>query len=444
MADVFGFHRPYSSNLDTSFEYNMDSEYAKKHSLKEIRQADGGKVRIDYELNGIAPDEGGFVYGGIRIKSVILDNPAEGRCDTVSYHYDQVFTTYWDFPEFYEEEPVYPSFTDKVWYSRVRPKTHATLSPGNNGLYYPMVREKISGQGTRILYFNFTDYGRDWSHSHWLVGLPTFTVEQDEEGNVERILENLYYTDVENGLASCLFPESLIHLDAASYSKVLPQMVANEKYMDRDALEEYYGEQDGIYLDGTVINPHMEHYLNNIAPRIQYDYYNMLYSLYYGGATLLAEQREYRPQAGEYTDHWELKAREQPCSRTVYHYDNLQEHTRPTRIVSYGSQGDSTVVHQVYAGDMAATASEDIAAMQEANILSPAVKRATVKNGVLVEEEVTVYETAAKEGGCFYAPVKVVVRTGSNGSYTPDTLSMYAGSMADYQERKKECWNCPD
>ena len=424
MPDVFGFPKPYSSAPYAPFDVELNGEFARIHSLKEIHSTDSGKICLDYELNG-------FPFGGIRIKSVMLDNPSEGRCDTISYQYEFARTTFREYPVNYETEE-YGGFTDCVSYSRAKSKGHATLSPGNNGIYYPIVHENISGQGTRTLYFNFTDYGQDLSHSHWLVGLPVLTVEQNEEGNVERVMQNLYYTDVENGAASCLFPESLIHLDEASYDKVLPQMIADEKYMD---LEDVKSEM-GIGLEEDMSNPHERAFWMNIAPRIRSSYENTLYRQYYGGATVLAEQREYRPQAGEYTDMWTLME-QQPCSRTVYHYDNLQEHTRPTRIVSYDSQGDSTVVHQVYAGDMAATASEDIAAMQEANILAPAVKRATVKDGALVEEEVTVYGTAAKEDGCFYAPQKVIVRNGSNGSYTPDTLSLYAGSMADYQERKE-------
>ena len=97
---------------------------------------------------------------------------------------------------------------------------------------------------------------------------------------------------------------------------------------------------------------------------------------------------------------------------------------------------EACVLHQVYAGDMAATASGAIATMQEANILSPTVKRAVVKDGGLQEEEVTVYGTVDKQDGCFYAPEKVLVRKGGNGSYTPNTSSLYSGSVADYQERK--------
>ena len=431
MADVFGFMKPYSDDPDAPFEPSLDGEYAKAKSLKEIRFADGGKVCLDYELNGLPNAVDGIPYGGIRIKSVVLDNPSEARCDTITYLYDQAFFTFWEFPDNYEEA-VYSNFTDKVWHSRVKTTGHATLSPGNNGLYYPMVRENISGQGTRWLYFNFTDYGRDWSHSHWLVGLPALTVEQNEEGNVERVIQNLYYTDIESGLAPCLFPENLIHLDAASYDMALPQMTVNETYMD---LEDTKQEMN-IGPGESMRTSHERAFWMNIAPRIRSEYRNDSYSLYYGGATVLAEQREYRPKAGEYTDTWSLME-EEPYSRTVYHYDNLQEHTRPTRIVNYDANGDSTIVCQVYVGDMETTANGAIATMQTANILSPIVKRAVVKNGELQEEEVTVYGTVDKEDGCFYAPEKVLVRKGGNGSYVPNTSSLYSGSVADYQERKE-------
>ena len=431
MPDVFGFQKPYSSDPFAPFDFALNEEFAKIHSLKEIHSTDGGNICLDYELNALSSTNEGIPLGGIRIKSIVLDNPSEEHCDTISYQYELSKTTFWEYPKNSEIE-VYDNFIDRVTHSKAKSRGYATLSPGNNGIYYPIVRENISGQGTRILHSNFTDYGPELSHAHWLVGLPTLIVELDEAGNVQRVLQNLYYTDMENGAASCLFPESLIHLDAASYDKFLSQMVADEKYMD---LEDVKREMN--IGTGENMNIHNERaFWTNIAPRIRSSYLNILYSQYYGGATVLAEQREYRPQAGEFTDYRTLME-QQPCSRTVYHYDNLQNHTRPTRIVNYDSQGDSTVIYQVYIGDMATTASEGIAAMQEANILSPVIKHATVKDGALTEEEVIVYETVTKENGYFYAPGKVVVRNGSNGSYIPDTLSLYAGNMTNYQEREK-------
>ena len=431
MSDVFGFPKPYSSDPYAPFDIELNGEFAKIHSLKEIHSADGGKVCMDYELNGLPVADKEIPFGGIRIKSIILDNPSEEHCDTILYQYENGQPTFWEYPNNYKIEE-YDNFYDTVSHSRVKSKGHATLSPGNNGIYYPVVHENVLGQGTRILYFNFTNYGRDWSHSHWLVGLPTLIVEKDNEGNVKRILQNIYYTDVENGLAYCLYPESLIHLEAASYNKVLPQMIADEKYMDLEDIKIEMNIGSGVNMS----NPHERAFWMNIAPRIRTSYTNIVYLQYYGGATVLAEQREYRSQVGEYADCQTLME-QQPCSRIVYHYDNLQEHTRPTRIVSYDSQGDSTVIYQVYIGDMATTASEGIAAMQEANILSPVIKHATVKDGALTEEEVIVYETVTKENGYFYAPGKVVVRNGSNGNYIPDTLSLYAGNMTNYQEREK-------
>ena len=404
MADIFGFPKPYINDPYAPFDIGQDIEFTKIHSLKEIHSTDGGKICLDYELNG-------YQAGGIRIKSVVLDNPSEGRSDTISYQYDFALTTFLGYPV-NDEMEVYYGFTDKISYSRMKSKGHATLSPGNNGIYYPIVHENVSGQGTRTFYFNFTDYGQDLSHSHWLVGLPVLTVEQDEEGNVERVMQNLYYTDVESGLASCLFPESLIHLDEAAYNKVLTQMVANEKYMN---LEDVKIEM-GIGSEEDMSNPHERAFWINIAPRIRSSYENTLYQQYYGGATVLAEQREYRPQGRNYSNFGELMT-EQPCSRTVYHYENLQKHTRPTRIVSYDSQGDSTVIQQIYVGDMTVPTSEDIIAMQEANILAPIVKRTTVKNGTLVEEEMTEYVTIPKESGCFYAPKKVLVHDENGDNY---------------------------
>ena len=63
MADVFGFPKPYIDDSYAPFDIGQDIEFAKIHSLKEIHSTDGGKVCLDYELNG-------YPVGGIRIKSV--------------------------------------------------------------------------------------------------------------------------------------------------------------------------------------------------------------------------------------------------------------------------------------------------------------------------------------------------------------------------------------
>ena len=433
MPDIYGFHRPYTNHPDVPFETNMDAECVRTGSLKEIRTADGGRILLDYEPNEIVPAAGERPCGGIRIRTVILEDPEEGSRDTIRYQYGQAVHTWLKMPYIRESEE-YFGFTDTISYSRARTEGYAIRSQGNNGLYYSQTGEHIAGKGTRTFLFNFTHYGEDKSYAYWLNALPAYVVEQDEAGNVRRVMKYIYRTDMKEGKLPCIFPENFIRLEDAPYRKTLPQMMPNGKYMDREMLERFYGEQPGIYLDDTFINPHMEYYRSNILPRIHDRYTNISYPLHYGGATLLAERREYRPEGKEYTDFWQLMEEQQPCSRTVYHYDNLGKHTRPTRTVSYDSRGDSTVVYQVYAGDMATQASEDMAAMKEMNILSPVVKRATVKNGRLTEEEVTEYGTGAKGNGCFYMPEKVIVRGGGDGAYAPDTLSLHSGNTTDWQE----------
>ena len=428
MGDVYGYAKRYSDDEYAPFDTGLEEDFSKMLSLKGICLPDGGKICLDYEQNGYQSGIFEEEYGGIRIKSLTSYDAQENRTDSISYSYEYGILPYLVYPYNFESE-AYTGFADNVWHSRMKSRSNTILRPGNNGLYYRETHERISGQGKRTYLFHTADIDlQDGWHPYWLWGVPTYTIEYDESGHLVRVLQNIYHTDTRNMDG---FPE-FMDCEELSYSLVLPQMMANEKYMDPEDL----AEEMGIPLNTISNEPYIQAFRANILSRVKDHYTICCYNLRYGGATLLAEQREYRPLAGEYTDYMTLME-QQPCSRTVYHYDNLQEHTRPTRIVSYGSQGDSTVVHQVYAGDMAATASEAVAAMQEANILAPAVKRATMKDGALVEEEVTVYGTAAKEDGCFYAPVKVAVRTGSNGCYTPDTLSLYAGNMADYQERKE-------
>ena len=433
MSDVYGFHRRYSKSISHILDSWLEEDYSKILSLKKIILPDGGNIQLDYELNKYQHGNFEEQYGGVRIKSLILDNPEENRTDSISYSYEYGMLPYIVYPYNYEAEE-YSSFTDIIQYSRMKHKSNMILRSGNNGLYYIQANEKIAGQGSRTYLFNITDADiQDASYPYWIWGLPTYTIEYDEDGIIKRVLQNLYYTDVNNGTYGSAFQECFIPNTAADYNQTRPQMMPNEKYMD---IEDIAAEMK-IPLNSTSSQPYIQAFWVNIASRVKSSYDTFCYNLRYGGATVLAEQREYRPLDCSYTEYAQLIDEVNPYNRTVYHYDHLDKHNRPTRIVRYNSDGDSIVIHQIALGDMMVTAGEGIDKMQEANIVSPIVKQAMTRNGILQEETVTEYETMQKENGCFYSPKNIYsLKINQTDAYTATTTGLFQGSVENYQLQK--------
>ena len=432
ISDVYGYAKECIDEEYAPFDTNLEEESSRILSLKKISLPDGGNICLDYELNRWWTRSFDEEYGGIRVKSLTLYNPEENRTDSISYSYEYGTLPYLAYP-YNEEREQYGSFTDYIQYSRMKFRSNMTLRSGNNGLYYIETHERIAGQGTRTYLFNVTDVDiSDNAFPYWMWGIPTYTIEYDEAGDIERVTQCIYHTDSREETCGTAFPECFIKGETDPYDKTMLQIMPNEKYMNLEDM----AEEMGIPLNTNSNEPYIQAFRANIASRVKSSYDTFCYTLRYGGATLLAEQREYRPMGKSYTDYWELIAEQVPYSRTVYHYGNLQNHTRPTRIVSYDSHGDSTVVHNIYADDMAASASEAIARMQEANIVSPVIKKAVVHNGSLMEETVTEYGTADKEGGYFFVPVNIYSHKGSLSAYTAETNRLYGENMNDYIIRK--------
>lgn len=443
MSDVYGYKKRKSNDANAPFDTMLDEEYAKIGSLEEITLADGGRIRIDYELNRYSPAEYDC-YGGIRIKSLLTDNKAENKVDTVTYRYEIGCPPYYIFPS-NNESKGNSSVTDHITYSRMKFKGNAILCPGNNGMYYACVFETVAGKGSQAYLFNLANnYYSNMAYPYWLCGLPVTTVTMDNEGNLKRILQNIYYTDCWLDNSSfpeipCSNQENFVHLDSASYHKSLPQVLADEDYMDREYLEDFYRNQESVVINSSAYySPYHDFYLVNIAPRIPSKSNSLSYKLFYGGATLLKEQVEYRFTEGPGSDVQQWDQNAVPFSRTVYYYDNLCRNVSPTRVVTYDSKGDSCVTHVLRVADMDTASHEAVSKMKEKNIVAPVVKQAVVKNGCLVEESVSEYHVAETGKGCFFGLSKV-------SSYIPEhpvtsffgnEHLLYAYGEENYRNRK--------
>ncbi len=417
MSDPYGYQTLLNED---PFHNEPNGDYAKIGSLKEITTPDGGRVRIDYEQNFFADTP----YGGIRIKSLVLDNQAENRTDTVHYSYGSAIPTFYECYGNYREFD-HGFFEDAETYTHMQFRDMSLLCPGNNGLYYTYVTESVSGRGSQRYEFSVPGYHSEMVYPYWACALPMITFTFDEEGYLKRVLAYQYYTDTFAGDVPDVdaYPDYsdgvFYHKPACYYRNALQQAQLDDRYMDEADLDSRYRNMDNLVLNGqTYYNPYNDFYLVNIKPRIPDNTHAAIkqgYKLLYGGATLLKGVSEIRIEDNQTLDNWSLDPNLRPYSQTFYYYDNLEEHVSPTRMVRYDSKGDSTVTYFRRVADMAATAGTSIAELKELNAVSPVVKQTVVKNGKLQQETVSEYHTATSGGKRFYGVSR-------QKTYTPESV----------------------
>lgn len=340
------------------------------YSLKGITLTDGGKIGIEYEKNKVGT---GSNYGGIRLKSLLLNDGASNRKDTISYGYPQPGkSVYYSYSNIVSV--CYSGFCDKITYDRVRPEGHPVVNMGNNGLYYPYVTETIHGKGMNTYRFHIAtpSLSANTSYPFWTNGLLSEKAVYDASGNLQQMTKYSYET-------------------LSAYNKQLPQMQPSDYYLDGAALEPYYKSQTTSYIKGDEL------YQNNIKPRLSPAGAPQFYNLGYGGKTVLKEEVEYRLDENT------------PYSWTTYLYDNPQS-MFPNRIMRTGSDGRTLTKVCKRVADMADGVQTTIDKMKQSNLLSAVVKDRTLCEGRLINETVWRH----KESGNIIVPAEALL-------YVPET-----------------------
>ena len=437
MSDMYGYKKRGDSTRDEFFMMDIHEEYSKIGSLEKILFADGGHLHIDYEQNEYLDKSEVKPYGGIRIRSLALYDSSKEYTDSICYEYEPGTIPVFDGP-YYVKEKKYTGFSDWIQYSRMLIDSNTILCPGNNGLYYNCVKEILSDNGSCVYYFcSPSTFSGDKYYAYRFYGLPLLTIDFDISGKAIHAVQNLYYTDFmkESGTPFhllCKDPENFTHLDELVYSGNLQQSILNEDYMNTEMMENYYRN-----ITNSPYNPSYRFFQQNILPRALDRYETTNYTLRYGGATLLKEQREFHAER-EYMDYRKLLEEQEPDKRTVYHYDNLDKHTRPGRIVTYTSQRDSIVKYYVYADDMESSVDKNIADMQRCNVLSPVIKEGVIRNEVVQTKSVTEYDFKEKENRFYCLPTRYSIYIGKDTTtYFPNPTMLYDGATDEYMTCKK-------
>lgn len=420
--DAWGYPRKRQIPVDNNYNLIVDNEYSKTRSLKTIKTVDGGTITLDYESNRVIPHfvpsvpDTTRMYGGIRLKSLIFDYGA-GIPDTISYSYGPGILVYFDYTN--KETLNYGNFSDDVLYSRVQFNGPAFLNTGNNGIYYSHVQEKSNGKGTRVYMFHPASYFQ-WKrpvaepYSFWLNGLLLTTAVYDDNDNLKEVIKNVYATDMQAS------PELYDFYNAhfcqgdtvLNYKRKLPQVKPYEYYMD-GSIGQYYKEQGNIplYFDEgrtQLMNPYNEMYLPNISPREHILVPKLDYTLCYGGKTLLKEQLYYKFES-HVTDSINpldilTKITGKPFQKTEYFYDNVRNSILPTRVVKTDSRGDRYTLVTKRVTEIDNNANPVIVKMKQKNLLSPIVKQLHLRNDVITDEIVTLYESRDTGNTCYITP----------------------------------------
>ena len=405
ISDAWGYLRERRGDDDNGYYFLFpDIEYSKTGSLKTITVRSGGKVTVDYEPYSLRYP---YDFGGIRVKSLLVEDIKSETCDTVYYRYPThgvpVFTDCSN-----TEIISYSGFSDRVSHSRVKYQNMAFMNTGNNGLFYPYVQEITRGKGTKAYLFSVVSpVNPNFPHVFWLTGLPLAVATYDNNGNLKQIETCKYSSDLSAGGAGPFF----VPVDTAlNYKKVLPQVKAYEYYMDEEFLESYYRNQGSIFLynDGNVyysLSPYNETYLPNIQPRTSVRIPRQIYNIKYGGKTLLTERNVYRFET-HVTDSATIsdfsKATGTPYQKTEFFYDNLKGASYPTRVIQTDARGETYTVVTKRVTEMEDAASPVVAEMKRKNILTPVVKEIHLKNDTIQVEKVSFYESVEMEN-VFYS-----------------------------------------
>ena len=441
IPDVWGYLRRNSGNEDNAYFPYPDVEYSKTGSLKTITVPNGGKVTVDYESNSFMYEND---FGGIRVKSLLVEDVKSETRDTVYYRYPlpgvPVFTDCSN-----TEIVSYSGFSDQVTHSRVKYQDMTFMNTGNNGLFYPYVQEITRGKGTKAYLFSVVSPIDTYSpHAFWLTGLPLAVATYDNNGNLKQIETCKYSSDLSMGGAGPFF----VPVDTAlNYKKVLPQVKAYEYYMDEEFLESYYRDQGSIFLynDGNTyysISPYHETYLPNIQPRTSVSIPPQVYNIKYGGKTLLKERNVYRFEShvtNSATISDFSRATGTPYHKTEFFYDNLKGSSYPTRVVQTDASGETHTVVTKRVTEMEAGASPVIAEMKRKNILTPVVKEIYLKGDTIQVEKVSLYESLEVEDVYYnglsrkYAFYPASIQTLSPSTFSSLDTSSFTHGISNYQ-----------
>lgn len=413
VPDMWGYYQ-LESKMDASERPN-DDIIISQFSLKDITLQNGGKMEISYEKNKARIPKLGdtTIFGGIRIKSLVLKDGTSSRIDTISYNYPKPGETIYS--SFSRIENVrYPGFEDDIYLDRVLLKGQRFLGSGNNGLFYPYVTETIQGKGTNAYLYHTPSECNSLMLNGILLGKAIY----DAQGDLKQMTKYKYET------GEAYNSDYFIRNAKYANDHTLIQVQGSNYFLDGKSLESFYNRQNTPYVNATEL------YEYNIKPRLNplIPVSGMAYGQSYGGKTVLKEELEYRFAKGktnsvDYNDFF-MTLEENPFSKTEYYYDNKRS-ISPNRIEKRGSDGNvyTTICKRV--ADMNSGVDPVIDKMKQVNLLLPVVKQLTLSNNQVLNDMVYQYTNAL--------PDSSVIVLSEQLMYVPDSPVTYSENAGNDQ-----------
>lgn len=404
--DYWGYSAGQGRNDFSAFRLPVSPEYVKKNALRQITTGTGGSLQIDYEPNMTEsfkwPGSGlSDYYGGLRLKQLVMSDE-HGGTDSIFYRYPLPGQMMYDtlvfnsIVEYVNGNYVqntqegssiisYKGLQDRINHPRVSCEGNVYVNTGNNGLFYPYVQEIFPGKGMNAYLYSVAPVsGKNAGNTYpwWLNGVLLGKASYDESNRLVEVNQYRYYSSRSMVAA---FPDQEFFEEKAgmpAYEQKFGEVklyefyseVFDENIPESQKIEVFRDEGEVFYID-----PYANLYRRSKTKVPAF--FRPWYDLYYGGKTLLKEQKQYRyadADAGEPSPAhirrpeqiggWRLAGQEE------YAYDQATMNTSPTRIIHRESNGDESVVTRFTVSEFTDQSFPLAASMKAGNLFAPVLK----------------------------------------------------------------------
>lgn len=426
------------SNMKFKYYEAADSVYSNEVDLwgyragngmmKRIILSGGGSISLEYESNRVRGytekrDElfdYGMDYGGMRLRSLVMNESEHAIADTICYEYPVL--SYPLHEDLYIEDLNYGTFKDYVYSARARNHNISYTVEGNNGVIYPYVLEKIKGKGCRAFYFCAPIDKPVIEYPYWAYGLPIGITIYDNSNNLIQIMKNNYYVpDSETSIMGTTLWRHVYKLkDLPAYNKKISQVHPYDFYIDAESISKYFQAQKDIHLyESITFSPYNEIFVPNISNRLSIIPPIQNYDFTYGGLILLKNREEYRFQDWK-TDSIQYEdlatfCHGTPFKTTEYKYGNLPFSALPTEETFVNSQGKVYKRRIQRLMDMNMSTDSVFSKMSERNMQAQVIKETTYQDSITLNETVTLYSILKNKNKEFVLPT-------SEYMYIPNAL----------------------
>lgn len=383
MYNIFGDAINYSGNLT---DYNkpennyLTTMYSDSNAsmlvLNKITSSDKAEINLYYSNNSINEKYFKHTYnkysslGGIKIDGITIKDKIRLTTDNISYRYSPGEYVH-PKPDNYLEIQYEKGLKDRVSFGRlINTGPDPYVKYGNDGIYYPKVKEYIGGKGHVVYNFITPNHDSEY-YNHWNIGKPISKSYYNSSGKLKKVIRYEYDDSI-----------------AAPNKQVLLQIRPYEYAGYSEKLIEKYKK-----IDSTFFMDNMKNRLNPILPK------NQSYKILLNYTSYLKRISEYNFEDSMNTnfdkDNDYLKT---SSNYTITEYDyDLSKSKFPIKTTTINSDGTKYINEVRRAKDFDNSVHESIPILKDRNQLSlPITEQLKVvnKNGIerIIFDKVNIYK----------------------------------------------------